>query len=331
MTVSPQFADPGWLLLLLLVPALGWLHHRRDAHGALLTSRLPARSGSRWRLHLPFYLRLIAFVAIAIALARPQLGYAWEQSTSEGIDIQIALDVSGSMAAEDFRPRNRLEVAKQVVAAFIDHRPGDRIGLTTFAGTALTRSPLTADHDLLDQLVAALHPTRTADGTAIGVALASAESRLTASKAKSRVIILVTDGVNNTGEIDPISAAAVAQGLGIKVYTVGVGTNGTAPVPVRVRNPLTGETETRRVDMSVGVDEDLLRKIAKRTGGRFYRATDARALASVFADIDRLERSKLQVKRYVRYRESFQPFAWAALLLALGPLALTLAGITVEP
>ena len=330
MTPLAHFADPAWLLLLPLLAALGWLHHRQSSQGALVASRLPLRAGRAWRLHLPFYLRLAALGALLVALARPQLGYSWEESKTEGIDIQIALDVSGSMAAEDFRP-NRLEAAKRIVRAFVAERPGDRIGLTTFAGSALTRAPLTTDRHMLDELTAALEPTLTPDGTAIGVALASAASRLRASAAKTRVIVLVTDGVNNAGEIDPLSAAAVAEGLGIKVYAVGVGSQGQARVPVTERDPLTGRERKGYAVMQVEVDEELLRRIAERTHGKSYRATDADALSRIFAEIDRLERTPLAVKRYVRYRESFQPFAWTALaLLALTPL-LAFAGLTVEP
>jgi Ca-activated chloride channel homolog len=326
----PTFADPLWLLLLLAVPLLAWRRFARPAHGALAVSRLPLAVGGRWRLELPFYFRLAAFALATIALARPQLGYAWEEATTEGIDIQIALDVSGSMAAMDFPP-DRLAAAKRIVREFVAGRTGDRIGLTTFSGSAITRSPLTSDRRMLDELVAALEPTLTPDGTAIGVALASAASRLKDSAAKSKVIVLVTDGVNNAGEIDPLSAAAVAEGLGLKVYTVGVGSEGQAKVPVQVRNPLTGRVETREVTMRVEVDEKLLAEIARRTGGRFYRAADADALERVFAEIDRLERTPLQVKRYVRYREGFQPLAWAAIALAGAPLLLALVGVTIEP
>jgi len=326
----PTFADPAWLLLLLAVPALAWRRRARRPTGALLVSRLPLVAGGSWRLELPFYLRLAALACAVVALARPQLGYAWEEATTEGIDIQIALDVSGSMAAKDFAP-DRLAVAKRIVREFVAGRTGDRIGLTTFAGSALTRSPLTSDRRMLDELVAALAPTTTPDGTAIGVALASAAARLKDSRAESKVIVLVTDGVNNAGEIDPLSAAAVAEGLGLRVYTVGVGREGEAPVPVQVRNPVTGQVDERDVTMRVEVDEKLLAEIARRTGGRFYRAADADALAQVFAEIDQLERTELAVKRYVRYREAFQPFAWAAFALTLAPLALAAAGATIEP
>jgi Ca-activated chloride channel family protein len=333
----PHLQDPAWLLLLALVPLLAWRHHRRPALGALAYSRLPAAVGGAWRLHLPFYSRLLAFACLVVALARPQLGYSWEESLTEGIDIQIALDVSGSMGAEDFQPRDRLTVAKQVVRQFIAGRTGDRVGLTVFSGAALTRAPLTTDRRMLDALVESLELFELPDGTAIGVALASAAARLNpkpqqaGGAAESRIIVLVTDGVNNAGEIDPISAAAVCQGLGIRVYTIGVGTEGRVQVPVPVADPATGERRLQRVAMDVAVDEALLKQVAARTGGRFFRATDPEALAKVFAIIDELEKTPLQVKRYVRYREAFQPLGWGALALLLLPLLGAAARFTAEP
>ncbi len=331
MMPLPQLADPLWLLAALAVPPLLWRHHRRADHGALLASRLPLASGGTWRLHLAFYLRVAAFLALVLALARPRLGYAWEEATTEGIDIQIVIDISGSMGAEDFQPENRLAVAKQVVRDFIAKRAGDRIGVTVFGGTALTRAPLTTDRAMLDELVGSIELNTVPDGTAIGVALANGAGRLKDSEAKTRVIVLVTDGVNNAGEIDPVSAAAVAKGLGIKVYTIGVGRAGRVPVPVSVRDPLTGHSETRRVMMDVQVDEALLRQIADRTGGAYFSATDPAALAAIFARIDLLEKTPVQVKRYVRYRESFQPFAWTGLGLLLLPLLAGALGVTAEP
>jgi Ca-activated chloride channel family protein len=327
----PHFQHPWVLLLLAALPLLAVRHHSQQAFGALLYTRLPRGARGGARLHLPFYARLLALAALVVALARPQLGYSWEESQTEGIDIQIALDISGSMGAEDFQPKDRLTVAKEVVKDFIGKRPADRIGVVVFSGAALTRSPLTTDRAMLDLLVDSVELNTLPDGTAIGVAIASAAARLKDSEAKSKVIVLVTDGVNNAGEIDPLSAAAVAKGLGIKVYTIGVGTEGRAPVPVPVTNPLTGEREIRRVMMNLQVDEKLLAEIAARTGARFYRATDQSALRDVFADIDRLEKTPLQVKRYVRYREAFMPFAWAALALLLLPLPAALAGWTAEP
>jgi Ca-activated chloride channel family protein len=291
----------------------------------------PRRRRGAWRLHLPFYLRLAALGCLAVALARPQLGYAWEESLTEGIDIELVLDISGSMAAEDFLPQNRLAVAKQVVKQFIAGRTGDRIGLVVFSGSAMTRAPLTTDHAMLRLLVDSVELNSLPDGTAIGVALAAAAARLRVSPAKTRIMVLVTDGGNNAGEIDPLSAAAMCKGLGLKVYTVGVGTAGRVPVPVPVQDPETGRIEIHRQLMNVSVDEQLLRLIAQRTGGRYWKATDLRSLQETFRDIDRLEKTPLRVKRYVRYREAFAPLALAALSLLALPLAAAALQVTAEP
>jgi len=329
----PHLASPAWLLLLLLLPVLAWAHHRRSSPGALTYSRLPEGGKLRgaWRLHLPFYTRLLALTCLVLALARPQLGYAWEESLTEGIDIQLALDVSGSMGAEDFQPKNRLTVAKQVVKEFVAGRPGDRIGMVVFSGAAMTRAPLTTDREMLDLLIDAVELNSLPDGTAIGVALASAAARLKDSAAKTKIIVLVTDGVNNSGAIDPISAAALCKGLGIKVYTVGVGSGGRVTVPLQGQDPVTGRTVTRRYLMNVPVDEPLMRQIAQRTGGQFYKATDRESLQRIFHEIDRLEKTPLQVKRYVRYREAFPPLAWAGLGLLLLPFAAAGLKVTAEP
>ncbi len=330
----PHLANPAWLLLLLALPPLAWAHHRRSSLGALTYSRLPA-SGSRprgaWRLHLPFYARLAALAFLVLALARPQLGYAWEESLTQGIDIQLVLDVSGSMGAEDFQPKDRITVAKQVVKEFIAGRPGDRIGVTIFSGAAMTRAPLTTDRDMLGLIVDSVGLNTLPDGTAIGVALASAAARLKDSPAKTKVVVLVTDGANNAGAIDPISAAALCKGLGLKVYTIGVGSGGQVPVPLPVQDPVTGQTVIRRFLMKVPVDEELLGQIAQRTGGQFHRATDRESLRRVFQSIDQLEKTPLQVKRYVRYREAFPPLVWAGLALLLLPLATAGLQVTAEP
>jgi Ca-activated chloride channel family protein len=289
------------------------------------------RKGNAWRLHLPFYLRLGALACLAVALARPQLGYAWDESLTEGIDIELVLDISGSMAAEDFQPRNRLAVAKEVVKRFIAARTGDRIGLVVFSGSAMTRAPLTTDQGVLEMLVDAVELNSLPDGTAIGVALAAAAARLQGSAAKTRVIVLVTDGGNNAGEIDPISAAAMCKGLGLKVYAVGVGTAGRVPVPVPVQDPETGRIVYRRQMMNVAVDEELLRQIARRTGGLYFKATDQHSLEGIFDSIDRLEKTPLHVKRYVRYREGFMPLALAALVLLVAPLGAAGLQVTAEP
>jgi Ca-activated chloride channel family protein len=328
----PQLATPAWLLLLLVLPWLAWRHHRQENGGALTFSRLPVRVGAAWRLHLPFYSRLLALGLVSLALARPQLGYAWEETTTEGIDIEILLDVSGSMGAEDFAPKNRLEVAKRVISDFVAARTGDRIGLVAFAGAAITKSPPTTDRRMLQEMIASLQLHTLPDGTAIGLALASGAARLRDSPAKSRVLVLVTDGDNNAGQIDPESATAIAAGLGLKVYAIAVGTDdGPVVIPVPVRNQLTGQMEVRRVPWNVRIDEALLQRIAQRTGGRFFRAHDPEALRHIFAAIDRLERTPLQVRQRVRHEERFQPLAWAALALLLLPLGTTVLGITAEP
>ncbi|HET9766735.1 MAG TPA: VWA domain-containing protein [Thermoanaerobaculia bacterium] len=332
MRAVPSLADPLWLLLLLLLPLLAWRHHRSSAPGALTFSRLPAVAGGAWRLHLPFYCRLAALALLVFALARPQLGYAWEETSTEGVDIQLVLDISGSMGAEDFAPKNRLEVAKRVLVDFVGGRPGDRIGLVAFAGAALTKAPPTTDREMLQSLIDDLRLHSLPDGTAIGLALANAAARLKDSPAKSRLVVLVTDGDNNVGQIDPDSAAAICAGLGIKVYTVAVGTeNGPVIIPVPVRDSNTGEVEIRRVPWNVRVDVDLLQRIAQRTGGRFFRASDPAALRDIFGAIDRLERTPLQVRQMVRHEEAFQPLAWSALALLLLPLLAAGAGVTAEP
>ena len=215
------------------------------------------------------------------------------------------------MDARDFQPRNRLEVAKRVAMDFIKGRVSDRIGLVVFSARAITRCPLTVDYDVLLQLVDSTQLGMLPDGTAIGNALATAVSRLRLSKARSRVVILVTDGVNNTGEIDPLTAADMAQALGLKVYTVGVGREG--PVPIPVMNPYTGKKQL--MDVEVKIDEDLLREIARRTGGRYFRATDSDALRAIFKQIDSLEKSEVKVRRWADYIERFMPWAAAALVL----------------
>ncbi len=326
----PRFADPVWLWALFVLPLLAWWRWRRGT-AALGISRVPAGAGGGWRLHLPFALRFTGLALVVLALARPQLGYSWEENLTEGIDIQIALDISGSMGAEDFQPRNRLEVAKRVVNDFIAQRTADRVGLTVFSGTAMTRSPLTTDRQMLHFLVDAVELNSLPDGTAIGLALANATARLRDSAAESKVIVLVTDGVNNAGAVDPASASAIAEGLGVKVYTVGVGTAGRVPVPLPVQNPRTGRREVQRVLMNVEVDEKLLQQIAERTGGKFFKATDESALRRIFEEIDALERTPIATKTFVRYEETFQPLAWAALALLLLPFVAGVLDWTVEP
>ena len=326
MSTTSQFQDVLWLGLLLLLPLLAWWRHRRQAYGALTYSGLPTAGGGTWRLHLPFYLRLLALALLVLAFARPQEGLTREENLTEGIDIQVVLDISGSMAAEDFQPRNRLEVAKDVMQEFVSKRTGDRIGIVVFAGSALTKAPLTSDYQMLHLLLDSIALDTLPDGTAIGLALANAAARLKDSQSKTKVVVLVTDGVNNSGAIDPDSAAAVCEGLGIKVYTIGVGTVGTIEV-----DDLDAFGRPVRRQIRVEFDEELLRRIAERTSGQFFHATDPDSLREIFAEIDELEKTPLEIKRYIRYKEAFQPFAKLALALLLAPLLFGAVGMTTEP
>lgn len=252
---------------------------------------------------------------IVLALARPQTHSAWDERTVEGIDIMLAMDVSTSMLAEDLRP-NRIEAAKDVAASFITDRPDDNIGLTIFAGEAFTQCPMTTDHASLLNLLKGVRTDIAAqglinDGTAIGMGLANAVSRLKDSKAKSRVVILLTDGSNNSGDISPLTAAQIAKSLGIRVYTIGVGTNKVAPYPM----PVAGGVQY--VNMPVEIDTKTLQSIASTSDGNFYRATNNKELKQIYEDIDKLEKSKLNVKKFSKRYEAFQPFAIAALVLLL--------------
>ena len=326
MSDALHLQDPWVLALLLLLPILAIRRHRQRGYGAMTYSSLPLRLGGGWRLHLPFYLRLIALGLLIVAASRPQLGFTREENLTEGIDIQVVLDVSGSMSAEDFQPRNRLEVAKDVTQEFISKRVADRIGIVIFAGQALTKAPLTSDHPMLQLLLESVALETLPDGTAIGLALANAAARLKDSAAKTKVVVLLTDGVNNRGAIDPDSAAAVCEGLGIKVYTIGVGTQGV--IEVDATDPF-GRAVRQKVQ--VEFDEELLRRVAERTGGKFFHATDPESLRDIFNEIDELEKTPLRVKRYIRYNETFQPLVHAALILLAFPLLLGLLGLTVEP
>ena len=319
-----RFADPWFLVLLGIVPIL-WFHSRqrskRPQGGILFPSvSLLNLLGSQWTVQLQqalFPLRLAGLALLILAFARPQLGSAEEDILTEGVDIMIAIDTSGSMAAEDFRPNNRISVAKQVVRDFIQGRNSDRIGIVIFAARSFTKCPLTIDYDVLLKQVDDVKLGTIEDGTAIGNGLANAINRLRASKAKSRVIILLTDGVNNTGEIDPLTAAEIAKNLGIKIYTIGVGKQGVAPLPVD--DPVYGK---RYVEVEVQIDEVLLQKIAELTRGRYFRAVDRDSLQQVFRTIDSLEKSKVSMKSYLHYNEIFSYFVWPGLGLILGAFLL---------
>jgi len=320
-----RFLHPAWLLLLIALPAAVWYLWRKRRQVQLsvrfssldLVRGLPRSWAGRLRPLLLAGLRLAGLALAVLALARPQAGQREEELLTRGIDIVVALDHSGSMAAEDFKPSNRLQVAKEVVENFIDGRQHDRIGMVTFAARAVTRCPLTLDYGLLQQ---ALEETELArkdeDGTAIGMGLASAVNRLRRSDAKSKVIILLTDGRNNRGQIDPLTAAQAARTFGIKAYVIGVGTEGEAPFPIE--DPMFGK---RYAMMHVDLDEGTLTQIAGTTGGLYFRATDSQSLLKVFEQIDALERTDLKVRQHVLYAELFPFFLWpAALLLILEQL-----------
>ncbi|HUM01864.1 MAG TPA: VWA domain-containing protein [Thermoanaerobaculia bacterium] len=335
-----SFRDPDLLWLLLLVPVVIFLKVRRERRGdgALVVPTLAFVAAARptWRLrlrHLPFSLALLGYAGLVVALSRPRLGLERTESWTEGVDIFIALDASGSMAAEDFKPKNRFHVAKNAVRQFVEGRTSDRVGLLTFAGRSRTVAPLTTDRQMLLERLGGLTLGEQGDGTAIGMALGNALARLRPSKAKSKVIVLVTDGGNNAGEIDPDTASGIAKALGVRVYTIGVGSvSGPVEIPITVRDPETGRVSERRVVANVDVDEALLQRIASATGAKFFRATDAKGLAETFAEIDRLEKSEIKTARFTRYREVFPRVALpsAFLLAAAGLLAAFLLPVVPE-
>lgn len=305
-----EFAHP-WALALLLAIPLWMLWRRRRPEGGIVFARAEAAAraaGRRGRVAaaVPGVLRALAWASLVVALAGPRQAAAVAEEESEGIAIMLALDVSTSMLAEDFRPRNRLEVARATTMRFVAGREHDRIGVVGFAGDALTQVPLTLDHAIVHDALRAMQAGELGDGTAIGMGLATAASRLRREAGPSRVIILMSDGENNRGRIDPRDAARAAAEFGIRVYTIGVGSRGMARVPLaRTRSGFVYGF------LPVSLDEDLLREIARSTGGRYFRATDAQALAGVYAEIDRLVRTPVRVRRYVRRTEWYLPFVLA--------------------
>ena len=322
-----EFANKEYFaLLLLLIPYILWYFlYRKNSEPTMRMSatamyRYAAKS---WRIrimHLPMLLRCVAFVMLVCIMARPQTHNSWDNKQVEGIDIMLVMDVSTSMLAEDLKP-NRMEAAKSVAAEFISDRPNDNIGLTIFAGEAFTQCPMTTDHASLLNL---LHTVRTdiaargiiSDGTAIGMGIANAVSRLKDSKAKSKVAILLTDGSNNMGDISPLTSAQIAKSFGIRVYTIGVGTNKVAPYPM----PVAGGTQY--VNIPVEIDTKTLDNIARTTDGSFYRATNNRELLRIYKDIDKLEKTKMDVKRFSRRYEAYQPFALALFIVLLAEILL---------
>ena len=332
-----RFQDPAWLWMALFGPLVIVAAWQRERHGKAVVfpgvSRLKGKPPG-WRVllrHAPIVAAALGLMAASVSLARPQHGTLREQVTTRGIDIVVALDVSGSMAAEDFQPRNRLSVAKEVVAEFVKRRHDDRVGLVVFAGKSLTKSPPTTDGAVLLRQLDDVKLEMLPDGTAIGSGLATSLQRLRRSQAKSKVIVLVTDGANNAGEIDPATATDLARAMDVRVYTIGVGRGGEVPMPMKVQDPFTGQITRRTMMTEVLVDEALLGRIARRTGGEFFRATDPASLRNIFDRIDRLEKSEIKLSSYRRYRELFFPVLLAAAsLLTLGG-ALWAAGLRVTP
>lgn len=317
------FAYPWVLYFLLIIPLLAvWYYFRGKKNNSSIiysSVRLFPENISSVRtklVHLPIVLRLIALALLIIALARPQNFSSGTNINTEGIDIAMVLDISGSMLAEDFKP-NRLEAAKQVVDEFIQGRISDRIGLVIFSRDAFTQCPLTIDYSVLRNLLKDIRSGMLEDGTAIGNAIANGVNRLKDSDAKSKVIILLTDGVNNAGEVDPLSAAEIARAFGIRIYTIGVGTRGEAPYPVQTPFGI------RYQMMPVEIDEPLLRQIAERTGGQYFRATNNRALKEIYNRIDKMEKSKIEVTSYRAAQELYFNWLAAAFILLLAEVGLS--------
>lgn len=317
-----EFANKIYfLLLLLLIPYVLWYFlYRKKSEPTLRMSDTNAYrfmpTGWRVRLvHLPMVLRCVAFVLLVCVLARPQTHNSWGSKSVEGIDIMLAIDVSTSMLAEDLEP-NRIEAAKSVAAEFIAGRPDDNIGLTIFAGEAFTQCPMTIDHTALLNMLQSVRTDMAshgiiADGTAIGMGLANAVSRLKDSKTKSKVVILLTDGSNNMGDISPMTSAQIAKSYGIRVYTIAVGTDKLAPYPMPVAGGI------QYVKIPVEIDFKTLSDIAAQTDGNSYRATNTRELKQIYKDIDKLEKTKMNVKKFSKYYEAYQPFALALVVVLL--------------
>ncbi len=306
------FASPGFLYLLLLLPLLGawyWYKFRNNNPGLQFSSTGGLASAKSWRqylIHALFAFRLLAIGLLILALARPQTTSHSRDVTIEGIDIVMAVDVSSSMLAQDLRP-DRLEAAKDVASDFIAGRPDDRIGLVIFSGESFTQSPLTSDHSMIRNLFKDIKSGMIEDGTAIGDGLATSINRLKESDAISKVIILITDGVNNAGSIDPLSAAEIARIYGIRIYTIGAGTIGVAPYPVQTPFGIQYQ------NMEVKIDEEILQQVADATGGKYFRATSNRKLKEIYTEIDQLEKSKIDVTEFSRKHEEFLPLALLAL------------------
>ncbi|PUZ27836.1 Ca-activated chloride channel family protein [Chitinophaga costaii] len=313
-----EFGFPEFFWWLLLIPFMifWYVKKQRSKQGVMSISSLQGLKNLpvSWKVRfrpLLLVLRILAFAALVVALARPQTSNTSENIDSEGIDIVLSLDISGSMLAQDLQP-NRIEAAKKVAIDFVDRRISDRIGLVIFSGESFTQCPITTDHAVLKTQIAQVKSGMLQDGTAIGMGLATSVDRLRSSKAKSKVIILLTDGVNNTGLIDPLTALDIAKAFKVRVYTIGLGTIGKAPFPV------TGPDGTVQMVMQdVQIDEALMKKIAAETGGKYYRATNNTSLQDIYDTIDKLEKTKVEITSYKRYAEHFFPFAMLALVCLL--------------
>jgi len=319
---NARFAYPWFLGLFVLIPILiGWYVGKQASTQATLV--MPSLEGIKnlrsWKTtlrHVPFVFRLLAISCIILALARPQTRDDEELVSGEGVDIVLCIDVSGSMLAQDFTP-NRIEAAKEVAANFVAGRPTDRIGIVIFSGESFTLCPLTTDQAMLSSQIANIQSGLLEDGTAIGSGLATGVDRLRASQSKSKVIILLTDGENNGGQIPPVTAKELAKATGVRVYTIGVGTEGYAQVPMQT---VGGNVVMQRE--KVNIDEKLLTQIANETGGKYFRAHDNESLKSIYGEIDHLEKSRIEVTALKRYTEKFYPLAIAAAAFLLLELVL---------
>jgi Ca-activated chloride channel family protein len=318
-----KFANSEFLFLLLVIPILIYWYVRKQSKSqsdiqfsAVDVFKTIKRTSAEWLRHVLFVLRILAIALLIVGFARPQKLSRGENIYTEGIDIVMVLDISGSMLAEDFRP-NRIEAAKQVAGEFIEGRTTDRIGLVVFSGQSFTQCPMTADYGVIRNLLTQVKSGMIEDGTAIGMAISTGVGRLKDSKAKSKVMILLTDGINNRGAVDPITAAQMAQTFGIRIYTVGVGSMGEAPYPVQT--PLGVQYAT----IPVEIDEKMLKEIADMTGGKYFRATDNKKLRQIYSEIDKMEKTRVEVKEYRRYQELFYGYVGLGLALLLCEIGLS--------
>lgn len=317
--------------MVIIIPLVGWYIWRQHSIQASIrmSTIKPFQKGNNsykyYLRHIPFVLRMLTLALFIIALARPQSTDNWSNETTEGIDIVIALDISSSMLAEDFKP-NRLDAAKEDAIRFISGRPNDRIGLVVFSGESFTQCPLTTDHAVLINMIKDIKSGMIEDGTAIGLGLATSVSRLKESSSKSKVIILMTDGVNNQGEIAPLTAAEIAKAFGIRSYTIGVGTQGQAPYPFI---DAFGRKVYQQVD--VEIDEEVLSQIAKMTDGKYFRAENNERLKEVYNEIDQLEKSKIEVKEYSKKNEEYLPLLLAGFILLFIEILLRYSVLRVIP